>query len=151
MPPCLWTGPVSEETESARCPSGFALKGVRCYGSYCDNKLLYCCPYQATADPDASNAWKSWFTDGDNDRSYTNSGFVSGIVCRGNYCDDVRLRVVTSPHLDNNDQCYYAPFISEESPDNEKKCMTGFLAAGMKCRGDYCDDISLRCCRYGTD
>jgi len=147
LPACVWTNYVSEETSSALCPSGYALKGLNCSGSYCDNKELYCCPYHHTNDTESSTQYSSWFTDGDNNSYITNSKFISGLRCRGNYCDDISLRILQTPKLSNIGQCFFMPRISEEG-SAESICPEGFFGAGMSCSGDYCDNVSLRCCRY---
>lgn len=148
LPPCFWTGHVSEETEPMYCPSGYALRGVRCKGSYCDNKDLYCCPYMPRVDPDAHFNWSLWISEeSPNNSYYTKSGFLAGFECKHDYCNNVRMIVLTTPNLRNFGQCSYRPYISEEEGRNQMICEVGSFVAGMRCSGDYCDNISLMCCR----
>lgn len=53
--PCVFMARLSEEPDNRRlCPSGYALRGVRCRGSFCDDKDLLCCPCLGGApDPEA--------------------------------------------------------------------------------------------------
>jgi len=93
-----------------------------------------------------------------------NEGAV-GFACRGKYCDDVRLLCETFPynitltHLTNG----WTSYFSEEDSgigswvshgwypydgDNYKVCRrtnTGGVVQGIRCKGGYCDDISLEC------
>ncbi|WP_320042658.1 tetratricopeptide repeat protein [uncultured Desulfobacter sp.] len=40
--PCIYTTKISEESPflGQECPSGYAIKGIRCRGSFCDDKYL---------------------------------------------------------------------------------------------------------------
>jgi hypothetical protein len=150
LPSCVWLDYVSEETSYARCPSGFAVKGLNCSGDYCDNKELYCCPYYHTNDTEAENSYSSWFSEENNGSYQTGSKFISGLGCKGDYCDNIRVRILDTPKLSNDGQCFNMPQISDGS-NSESKCPEGYLGAGLSCSGNWCDNISLRCCRYSTD
>lgn len=158
LPECRWTAHVSEEPPAERsCASGYALRGIRCEGRYCDNMELYCCPYVSGEDPAGARQWSDkWFseeTPGEGaNADQTNAGFVTGIRCSGRYCDSLSLEFLTSPSLPNAGQCSFQPFFSEEgamSGENEDFCPEGHFVAGLACREDYCDEVSLYCCRAG--
>ncbi len=146
---------VSEEgTGRVDCPAGYVVKGIKCSGEYCDNKVLYCCKYMKGIDNQA-NTWPSqWISEESGRRTdyagsqYTRTdGFVVGIECHGQYCDNVRMWYVTTPNLTNTGRdCRFLPDISEEGP-NEARCPDGYFVAGMSCRGGYCDNIGLYCCQ----
>jgi PKD repeat protein len=72
------------------------------------------------------------------------AGYVAqGIKCRGGDCDDVSL--YCAPYVDGADRTartYWSPWFSEESPGFAKN-ETQWVNA-LKCRGDNCDDLSLR-------
>jgi PKD repeat protein len=44
--------------------------------------------------------------------------------------------------------CLYTKWVSEDGGSPPASCPVGYLAAGIKCRGKYCDDVSLYCCPY---
>jgi PKD repeat protein len=146
---------VSEEgTGRVDCPSGYVLKGIRCSGEYCDNKELFCCKYMEGVDSEANNWTSPWISEESRSRSgYAGNRFVRtdlfvvGISCKGEYCDDVRMRYVITPNVTNTGQgCHYLGEISEERP-SEARCPDGYFVAGMRCRGSYCDNINLYCCQ----
>jgi PKD repeat protein len=147
---------VSEEGRGrVDCPQGYVVRGITCSGQYCDNKELICCKYMEGID-DQANTWPSqWISEESGPRSgyagnrYTRSdGFVIGLECHGQYCDNVRMWYVTTPNLTNTGRgCDFLPEISEEGGANEARCPDGYFVAGMSCRGAYCDNIGLYCCQ----
>lgn len=150
LPACAWTGDFSEESPGeGHCPSGFAMRGVRCRGSYCDNVALYCCPYSPTPDPGATRSWSPFFSEEGSGRLYPPeqaTRFLSGLRCRGSYCDNLGMQYLTTARLRFRDQCYQGPWFSEEG-GAKQECRDGEWVGGLACRGSYCDDLSLFCCR----
>lgn len=146
MPDCVWSGYVTDGTSASTCPSGFALKGIRCTGEYCDNMSLRCCPYTPAGDNQAYTSWVGEISDESsrNERQFQN-GFIDGLYCTGDYCDNISIRLLQSPKLLNQGQCYWTEYVSEEQ--GEMLCIQDYLASGLRCRGDYCDSVSLWCCR----
>ena len=71
--------------------------------------------------------------------------FVIGLSCRGKECDDISLRMISTPNLKSTGQCYSSPYFSEEPP-SYRECKNGYFLSGLACSGDNCDDISLYCC-----
>jgi len=51
----------------------------------------------------------------------------------------------TNVQSEHND-CYWTGYFSEEGSANAI-CSIGTYVAGVRCRGEYCDDISLYCCK----
>jgi beta-lactam-binding protein with PASTA domain len=151
LPACRWTRPVSEESPSSEtCPSGFALKGIKCSGRYCDNKALYCCPYLTGADGQRRLSWSGWISEeSPHNSAKTRSGFVGGLQCKGRYCDNIRLQYLSTPSLRNSGRCSDQPFVSEEGSARSVCAGYGTFVAGMSCKGRYCDNVSLECC--GSD
>jgi hypothetical protein len=138
---------VSEETGAAICASGFAMQGLTCYGEYCDNMVLTCCPYLPNSDGNAYTEWSYWISEENPNNFYSSSGFVNGIECNHDFCDNVRLSILHSPNLPNLGQCQQLPAVSEESWKQSQQCQNGWFVAGMTCMGEYCDDVSITCCR----
>ena len=149
---CVPSRSFSEEQPPSYCPSGYVVKGISCYGRYCDNKTLKCCRYTRTYDRSAAFGWSSWFSE-ESDRvrrnyAITELGFVVGVACRGAYCDDLRLNFMRSPNLQNLRQCYWTGEFSEEQQrGNTRECGSGYFVSGIKCTGPYCDNLNLYCCR----
>jgi hypothetical protein len=151
---CIQTRSFSEEDPPVFCPTGFAVKGVACYGRYCDSKRLTCCPYTSTFDGTVSNGWSTWFSEegasqGRN-RQSTNVGFVSGIACRGRYCDELRLNFMISAQGRNVGQCAWTDSFSEETSggrSNVMQCPGDHFVSGIQCDGGWCDNLRLYCCR----
>jgi hypothetical protein len=150
LPACQWTADFSEEgTAQQHCPSGFAVKGVKCLGSDCDNMALYCCPYSDRADTSASKSWTPYFSEEGSGSPFppgSSSSQLSGARCSGSNCDNISLELLRTPRLRFDGQCIQSRWFSEESPNNYI-CPDGQWVGGMACRGDHCDDVSLYCCR----
>lgn len=150
MPPCAWTADFSEEAPGQMaCPSGFAVRGVKCKGSNCDNMSLYCCPYMDHSDSSATTSFSGEFSEEGSGAPYSAANatkFVSGMKCRGSYCDNIKLQLLSTPHLQFQGQCVQGEWFSEEGT-NHRECPADQWVGGMACREDYCDDISLYCCR----
>lgn len=151
---CMQTRSFSEEDPPVFCPIGSAVKGVACYGPYCDNKRLTCCPYTSAYDGTVSNGWSAWFSEegasqGRN-RQSTDIGFVSGMACRGRYCDEVRLNFMLSAQARNAGQCMWTERFSEETGggrSNAMQCPGEHFVSGVECDGPWCDNLRLYCCR----
>jgi hypothetical protein len=145
---CIQLSEVSEEYPPALCPDGFVVKGIQCKGGYCDNKILTCCPYMPDSNVDnnvISQSWSEYFSE-EPPNQYTTDGFISGLACNGKLCDNISLRTFTSSSLKNIGQCYFGPSFSEEN-NGHYECRHDFYMSGLWCRGGYCDNISLYCCR----
>lgn len=140
----------SEEQRPASCPRGQAVKGIECSGRYCDNKRLYCCDYTNGGRVDKYARFKlsDWFSEEKNGRAINRDGFVSGLACKGRYCDNLRITFVESRSLTNRGQCERTDWFSEE--EGFRECPRGKFAAGIYCAGRYCDDIKLYCCDYSS-
>ena len=142
---CYPTPWFSEETPSAYCARGYAVKGIACRGSYCDDKMLLCCTYSAQPDrpgrywggPSISEEPPSGYADP--------RGFVDGLTCQGRYCDNVSLRFASSTAVRHTGACQTTAWFSEEG-QNYRECPINHYVSGLNCRGGYCDDLSLVCC-----
>ena len=145
-----WTAEVSEERGGEMsCPQDMAISGIWCEGSYCDNKFLQCSPFglsvqaQAPTKRISEEAPNSEFRV---DRRDTPS-ILTGIKCTGDYCDKIvgkvgyshNRRVVTKT-------TGWTPFTSEEQ--HYGGCPKNEFVTGIKCKGSYCDEISLHCSAF---
>jgi len=146
--PCVFMQQLSEEGENRRlCPSGHALRGVRCDGEYCDNKDLLCCPYlEGAADPSSKQINSKWISEEYPNNTVQSRKFLYGLTCKGYFCDEVLPHQFRSTRLVNSRECGWTGWASER-PGGWLDCALGAFAAGMRCRGDYCADVGLYCCK----
>lgn len=147
---CLWTNSFSEENPPSICPQGYAARGLRCEGRYCDRKNLLCCRYMTGFDRDARFRWSRWFSEERPNSDDSREEFMSGLACQGRYCDNIRIQYMRSRNLVNSRNCRpIGYFISEEAGGNRRNqadCGEGRFAAGLACSGKYCDNLELYCC-----
>lgn len=94
----------------------------------------------------SSHKWSNWFSEENPNQAVNASGFVSGLACHGKYCDNIRLEFLWSPYLRNSGDCYWTDYFSEEFR-GYMGCQSNSYVSGIQCRGAYCDDIRIRCCR----
>ncbi len=145
--PCVFMARLSEEPDNRRlCPSGYALRGLRCSGSFCDDKDLLCCPYLGGApDPEAKETPSRQISE-EWPNVVQSKRFMNGLTCWGPYCDNVLPHEFKSPHLAlDTKQCDWTVWDSER-PGTWLDCQLGRFVAGLRCRADYCGDVGLRCC-----
>lgn len=141
-------GPVSEEAPGVmECPAGHAIRGISCLGWYCDSKLLLC--------HDISDNYSRRVTPADRiseetpDNEYTTTGFLSGLGCSGWYCDTLSFIELHTEVRPRERHCTWTDWFSEETTgfgENVRLCQDGYLVAGIRCHGDYCDSLKLQCC-----
>jgi hypothetical protein len=144
---CRWTSYVSEENPPVNCASGYAVRGIACTGEYCDNMSLWCCSYMIGPDNIVTDGWTGYFSEERHDYTYTPTGsFVYGLACNHDYCDNINLQYLFSNSLRYAGQCSTVGPVSEENP-NHIECGNDEFVAGMYCTGDYCDNVSLYCCK----
>jgi hypothetical protein len=150
FPVGYWTPDFSDEDPAQFCTSGFAVNGIACFGDHCDNLKLSCSPYLPGPD-DSMQYWTMpwWISEETPHNTYANDKvFLWGMQCNGDDCDHILLTYLDTPKLINKGQCHGLDYVSEEH-QNWRQCEGGSFAAGLTCRGDYCDEISLICCRAG--
>lgn len=160
----FWTPPVSEETPPAICRRGFAVKSILCEGRYCDNKSLFCERYTGSREL-TRYSWSQQFSEEGNGAAAADDMLVTGIACKGRYCDNLSLQFGRSRTTERLTDCRWQnEWYSEEGlvekdgrdrgrMSNEERavrfvsCPGPSLVAGIQCRGSYCDNIRLYCCR----
>ncbi len=126
-------------------PSGFALRGLRCSGSHCDNKDVLCCPYLGEApDPSAKEMNSRWISE-EFPHTMQSKKFLDGLSCRGPFCDDILASPFKSSRLVNTRECEWGPWNSEQ-PGQWLDCALGRFVSGIRCREHFCGEISLYCC-----
>lgn len=126
-----------------------AVKGIG-GGSYKDASDGKFCEFDGPANVCDSNSlpsescWTARFSEELNGSQFCPDGkAMTGAWCLGSYCDNKHLKC--SP-MEGVIRRYYSDWISEESPNsainlNPNKYEGVIL--GMRCKGDFCDDISV--------
>jgi hypothetical protein len=143
---------TSDEYPPIGCQPGEVVSGAYCTGAYCDNSALRCA-YRGYAP--ATRYWTGFFSEeGGPQVICPNGGFITGLACKGDYCDNLALECTTlAGH--SRGVCYWTgdfPYptyswggwLSEER--GELDAFPGYYAAGVQCRGDYCDDKQFYMC-----
>ena len=144
--PCVFMKRVSEEMPNRRrCPSGYALRGLRCSGDFCDNKDLLCCPYLEGAPDPAAKEVTARVISEEFPNVYQSKRFLNGLACNGQYCDNIMPYAFKSPRLVNTRKCDWTPW-SSELPGQWLDCPAGQLISGIRCQSGYCGEVSVFCC-----
>lgn len=138
-----WSAPTSEEDPPVTASNGQLISAMRCNGRYCDNISL---GYENVPGANhTSSSWAPYFSEeGTYWRSCAGpSSFVTGISCRGRYCDNISL-LCTVVSGKTKSSCKWMPWFSEESEFSYLD--DGYHVVGLACRGSYCDDMSILAC-----
>jgi hypothetical protein len=122
--PCTWLEAVSEEqSQGAKCPSGYFVNNLRCSGRYCDNLALQCCAARdATARKVVFSSSSSCVTIPSTGRGFS-------------------IEAMAAPPAISAD-------LSTPGSRPEWICPSGFAVRGLTCRGDYCSYLQATCCPY---
>ncbi|MGH1340290.1 MAG: hypothetical protein ACRBN8_01970 [Nannocystales bacterium] len=146
----------SEETPGAsQCGVNEAVTGFDCSGHYCDNVRIECHGYGGSVPP-AIDGFSDWFEVGP--PPGIASGFVktshvcnadqkmTGIDCRGSYCDDISIECSPSPgFLTDPDRCILSAWFSEEN-SGPFLAPVGTVIQGVQCQGTHCDNKRFLVC-----
>ena len=144
--PCVFMARVSEEGGNARhCPSGYALRALRCSGKWCDDKDLLCCPYLAGEPDPGAKEIASRLISEEFPSVLQSKHFLNGLACNGPYCDQIMPYQFKSPRLARAKKCEWSPW-SEELPDQWLDCGAGRLISGIRCQDTYCGNVGVQCC-----
>ncbi len=168
-PRSYWT---SEEYTPATCSSASAplVAHINCDGSFCDNISLDCdtqrndptalhpLPIPPLAPPPpptvGASTWSSWFSEEGaasnlNSRKCSGATWLTGIKCRGSYCDEISIRCSEMFDADSGtpkspSNCTWSDWYSEED-DFVSFAFSSFIR-GVKCQGSYCDEMAYLVC-----
>lgn len=137
------------------CAHGALVTGMLCEGSYCDDVTLRC---GANVREVRSTYWTNFVhrpggagraTCGDRFSSSGVRGFMSGIACEGDWCDNVALQC-TELELFEPDwtTCHFSGWFSEEERHGWQTWPSPFhFVVALTCRGAHCDEKRLQTCR----
>ncbi len=142
---CKLVGPFSEEgSAQGLCEDGYAVRGITCKGSYCDDKTLNCCNDNMPAIWPNSDSFSSEFSE-EASGPPSRVGYAKilvGMRCSGSYCDNLTLlyQAVNASSIKQDYQ--WGNWFSDNNTFN---CSDNGYAVGVACKGKYCDDLSLLC------
>jgi len=141
-----WSRFTSEENPPLTISNGQLISAMRCTGRYCDNISL---GYQNVPGVNhISHSWTPYFSEeGTNYRVCSGNSFMTGINCRGSYCDNISLRCTVVRGKIRGAACNWTPWFSEEAEYSPYLGGPDYYAAGLACRGSYCDDMSILACQ----
>jgi hypothetical protein len=142
----FWTAYTSEEYPPLECPNGQAVQGVDCTGGYCDNVAIYC---ETTGRASGYSTWVPYFSEegsGTADEGHCLGAdmWLTGVNCRGTYCDDLTLRC-TQLTNSSGGTCWWSGWYSEEQAPFY--ATGGAFIKGIECDGDYCDNKRYQFCQ----
>ena len=160
----------SEEQKEGRCRDGFYLRGIKCFGSYCDDLVLDC--VQITRETSLGN----WMTALENDFEKVETGFsqvgsevvdglISAMECshsdRRSSCPSQKLIYHTAQcgashggdsvfiaRSGNHVYCRTLPiYVIEPDSGQLETCQCGpdQLMVGIGCSGRHCGPSVIRC------
>jgi len=158
-----WIGPVSEEAgrNIASCgQNDVGVGAARCVGSYCDDMSLFCSPLPSGVHSNAQAGSWSAFISEEGPNNVANcfgqsinqpTGVLDGIRATGKYADNVSIHCspVTFPTSNYISACQWTPYFSEEQGTSSFSIagLQGpFFAAGVRCSGSFCDNMSYLVC-----
>ena len=170
-----WTPWVSEENSGppSMCNAwNEAAVGFGCSGRYCDNVRLLCetMPFNTELDP-ATDYWTGYFSEEHDDveqwqsagwypysdehyrvcHATSTAGLVSGIKCRGSYCDNISVECTQPVKYVGNTRypvkvtnCSWTAWQSEEQ--GSRDFGWNRYITGVECQGSYCDNKRFYVC-----
>jgi hypothetical protein len=156
-PSAGWTPFVSEEqAQGTTCgEDGNFVTAAKCRGDNCDDMSLYCSPSPAGLTTTPAN-WTTFISEEAPTKSLTCdsnssaigdlaiSSVIDGIRATGSYADNVSVHCANLPSGHQLSACEWTPYFSEEA--GTQVFPAGKVAAGIRCRGSYCDDLSYFVC-----
>jgi len=151
----LWTPSVSEETGPNGTTCGTDQVGATramCSGRYCDNMRLFCGALPHSFVKTATGNWWSAFVSEQGGISANcPAGWIAdGIRAQGSYAASVGIHCSPVSWPAQGTRCKWMPYFSEEQGsqvfDVDAMSSTGAVAIGVRCSGDYCDNMSYLVC-----
>ncbi len=91
----------------------------------------------------AQSYWASYFSE-ESPSQHVCPGGIEGVQCHHDYCDNIRLKCKSGTIVQR--EVEFSPhWISEEQPNSTFECPSYSVAVGIRCKGAYCDNLSVRC------
>ncbi|WP_299860673.1 hypothetical protein [uncultured Hoeflea sp.] len=133
------------------CPHGALANGLLCSGSYCDDITMRCSPNVRDVrrifwTPFVHRAPGSGVAICSTEFGGT-SGFVSGVACEGDWCDNVALQCTELDLFEPDfSSCFSSSWFSEEQDWQAPPTPFHFIVS-MRCKDTHCDLKRMRSCR----
>jgi hypothetical protein len=143
--PGEWTAYTSEEYPALSCPNGYAVQGVDCDGSFCDNIALYCA---FTGWDTGATKWLPYFSEegsgsADEGRCVGDDVWMTGLGCKGGFCDQISMQC-TQMLGSSTGACAWTGWRSEEQAPYYAP--VGDYIKAIECDGPFCDRKRYRHC-----
>lgn len=140
-----WTNYTSDEKPPAACDALFLMNQAQCSGKYCDNVRAWCDYTGLYPDAIGGSQWTSYFSEETaGDTLCGSNEWVTGIACKGSYCDNVSLQCTQIWGVSKYD-CHWTGWISDEH--DALQFGEDYYMVGAKCSGRYCDNMNFRICK----
>ncbi|MEW8256938.1 MAG: hypothetical protein AB2747_21480 [Candidatus Thiodiazotropha taylori] len=91
----------------------------------------------------AQSYWSPYFSE-ESPSQHVCLGGLEGVRCNYKYCDNISLKCKDGA-IGQREGEFSPHWISEEQPNNTFECPPHSVAVGIKCKGKYCDNLSVRC------
>ena len=138
----FWSTYTSEEYPPLTSYEPNLIDALWCSGSYCDKLYIR---NESNGSNYGNNYWSSYFSEeGTNYRRCSSNQFMTGVACKGRYCDNVSIQC-TRVLNKTKGYCHWTPMFSEEH--GGMYLSTGYYAAGLQCFGSYCDNKRIWACQ----
>jgi hypothetical protein len=145
-----WFSEEGDAREDCDTQQNYAVRGMNCRGSYCDNKQLYCCADDLPGLDPSNRIESPYFSEEGNGSYEDKTRVLTGLSCTGRYCDNISMKMYgfrTAPQID---QYWTQNWFSEEK--GYDRCQRngvemGFVV-GLACDYRYCDNLRLTCVTY---
>lgn len=143
----------SEENQPAMCPNDMVMFRIECSGKYCDNVSASCeepqkqlgYNYDDFSYDFGNYTYTNYKSDEHGFNECYNGYYVTGIDCKGSYCDNQSLQC-TKIYNTKHDNCEWLGPFSEEKPNNFQICPPLKYITGIYCYDKYCDKKYIKCC-----
>lgn len=93
--------------------------------------------------------WTDWASEEDPPIDCSSNDFVRAFDCRGPYCNDVQLQCESVDSSINEDSWWSSWFSNENQ--GRRICGGDAWMTGVKCKGWWCDSLSIRCTRSNME
>lgn len=150
-----WQRKFSEESSGlGLCPQNQAVTGIWCSGSRCDNINLHC----TKLPPEVRIRSQRWLPNAISEENGRNTietdrgqlfAVATGLQCLGGWCDNIKTQVYPNEQL----RAFAgASHWTEYAKNNGyAKCGDGEFVTGLRCKGPYCSEVSLKCTAMRMD
>jgi hypothetical protein len=144
----LWISTTDGEP-AAECSQIELVTGARCEGDHCDDVSIHCADVNFV--PVWVDEWQPFIED--EGEMICPKGFITGLMCTGDDCSNISVqcrdghiihKLTGHRYIRNDAKCVWTGKLSEEN--YELLFSHEEYPVGIRCDGDYCDDLSFQVC-----